>query len=245
MGITASINESLDSSTVGELSKLNSQKPQSSRDIKDNFLNVLVAQLKNQDPTNPMQNSELTSQIAQISAVEGIEKLNKTLGSIVGQMDSNHASNQAMQTVALIGRGVMIPGNDLLVGVNEKEGISVAPIGFELNRPADIVKVTIKGKNGTVVKEIEFNKTDPNLSNEYLNAGVHSFKWDGKDAGGNVVEAGAYEFTVSASQQDQVLMVDSLKYAEVYGVMRQENSTKLDLGLKGGTVNMDEVRQIL
>ncbi|MBE8595231.1 flagellar hook assembly protein FlgD [Xenorhabdus sp. BG5] len=236
MGITASINESLDNSTVGELTKLTNQKSQSSGDIKDNFLNILVAQLQNQDPTNPMQNSELTSQIAQISTVEGIEKLNKTLGSIVGQMDSNHT----MQTVALIGRGVIVPGNEILVGDGAN---SITAIGFELNRPADIVKVTIKDKSGTVVREMELNKLDPN-SSEFLGAGIHSFRWDGKDADGNVVEQGAYNFTVSASQQDQALMIHPLREAKVDGVVRQENSTKLDLGLVG-TVNMDEVRQIL
>ncbi|BET96645.1 flagellar hook assembly protein FlgD [Xenorhabdus taiwanensis] len=239
MGITSSINESLDNSTVGELAKLTNQKPQSSGDIKDSFLNILVAQLKNQDPTNPMQNSELTSQIAQISTVEGIEKLNKTLGSIVGQMDSNHT----MQKVALIGRYVMLPGNEILVGASEKGDISIKPIGFELSRPADIVKVTVRNKSGEVVREMEFNKLNPN-SSEFLGAGVHSFSWDGKDADGNVVEQGAYNFTVSASQQDQALMVNSLRSAKVEGVVRQENGTKLDLGLVG-TVNMDEVRQIL
>ncbi|WP_338885235.1 MULTISPECIES: flagellar hook assembly protein FlgD [Xenorhabdus] len=233
MGMTTSINESLDNSAISELSKFTNQKPQNSGDIKDSFLNILVAQLKNQDPTNPMQNSELTSQIAQISTVEGIEKLNKTLGSIVGQMDSNHV----MQTTALIGRGVMVPGNEILVGS------SADPIGFELNRPADIVKVTIKDKSGAVVREMEFNKVDPNAF-EYLGAGVHSFRWDGKDAEGNAVEQGAYHFSVSASQQDQALMVNSLRYAKVEGIVRQENSAQLDLGLMGA-VNMGEVRQIL
>ncbi|MBD2786180.1 flagellar hook assembly protein FlgD [Xenorhabdus sp. DI] len=244
MGITSSINESLDNSTVGELAKLTNGKPQNSGDIKDSFLNILVAQLKNQDPTNPMQNSELTSQIAQISTVEGIEKLNKTLGSIVGQMDSNHT----MQKVALIGRGIMVSGNDygneILVGADEAGNISTTPFGYELDRPADSVKITIKHKSGTVVREMEFNKSDPN-SAEFLHAGIHSFVWDGKDANGNhVEEKGAYNFTVSASRQEQDLMVHPLRYAEVNGVVRQENSTKLDLGLVG-TANMDEVRQFL
>ena len=49
-------------------------------DLQSSFLTLLVAQLKNQDPTNPMQNNELTTQLAQISTVSGIEKLNTTLG---------------------------------------------------------------------------------------------------------------------------------------------------------------------
>ncbi|MDU1756995.1 MAG: flagellar hook capping FlgD N-terminal domain-containing protein, partial [Citrobacter sp.] len=55
-------------------------------DLQSSFLTLLVAQLKNQDPTNPMQNNELTTQLAQISTVSGIEKLNTTLGSISGQI---------------------------------------------------------------------------------------------------------------------------------------------------------------
>ncbi|PHM48319.1 flagellar hook assembly protein FlgD [Xenorhabdus miraniensis] len=231
MAVTTSINESLDNTTLGELASVAKKKPQSSGDIKDNFLNILVTQLKNQDPTNPMQNNELTSQIAQISTVEGIEKLNKTLGSIVGQMDNN----QAMQTTLLINRDVIIPGNKILVGSSEEKGISVSRLGVELTRPADNVKVTIKDKNGAVVREVDIGK---------LNAGVHSFKWDGKDADGKEVANGAYSFTVSASYQDQALVALPLISAKVNGVTRGEDGTKLDLGL-AGTVTMDKVRQIL
>lgn len=73
-------------------------------DLQSSFLTLLVAQLKNQDPTNPMENNELTSQLAQISTVSGIEKLNTTLGSISGQIDNS----QSLQASNLIGHGVMI-----------------------------------------------------------------------------------------------------------------------------------------
>ncbi|SFU29117.1 flagellar hook assembly protein FlgD [Xenorhabdus koppenhoeferi] len=231
MGITTSINDSLDNSTVGELASAIKTKPQSSGEIKDNFLNILVAQLKNQDPTNPMQNSELTSQLAQISTVQGVEKLNKTLGAVVGQM----GENQAMQTTLLIKRGVMVPGDKILVGFNEEKGISITRFGFELTRPADEVKITIKDKSGAVVREMDFGQ---------FNAGVHSFEWNGKNADGKEVENGAYSFTVSASYQNQAIVTLPLTHAVVNGVMRGEDGTKLDLGL-AGTVTIDKVRQIL
>ncbi|PHM40318.1 basal-body rod modification protein FlgD [Xenorhabdus mauleonii] len=231
MGVTASINDVLDNTTVGELASPTKSKPQSSDDIKDNFLNLLVAQLKNQDPTNPMQNNELTTQLAQISTVQGVEKLNKTLGAVVGQMDNN----QAMQTTLLINRGVMVPGDKILVGSNEEKVISTTPFGFELTRPADDVKITIKDKSGAVVRELDIGKFE---------AGVQSFVWDGKDADGKDVENGAYSFTVSASYQNQALVTLPLNYAVVNGVTRGEDGTKLDLGL-AGTVTMDKVRQIL
>ncbi|CDL85305.1 flagellar hook assembly protein FlgD [Xenorhabdus szentirmaii] len=231
MAVTSSINDSLDNSTVGELASLTKAKPQSSDDIKDNFLNLLVAQLKNQDPTNPMQNNELTTQLAQISTVQGVEKLNKTLGAVVGQMENT----QSMQTTLLINRGVMVPGDKILVGSSEENGTSTTPFGFELTRPADEVKVTIRDKNGAIVQELNFSKFD---------AGVHGFEWDGKNADGKEVENGAYSFTVSASYLNQALVALPLNYAVVNGVTRGEDGTKLDLGL-AGTVTMDKVRQIL
>ncbi len=74
-------------------------------DLQSSFLTLLVAQLKNEDPTNPLQNNELTTQLAQISTVSGIEKLNTTLGAISGQIDNS----QSLQATTLIGHGVMVP----------------------------------------------------------------------------------------------------------------------------------------
>ncbi len=80
-----------------------------------------------------MQNNELTSQLAQINTVQGHrKKLNTTLGAISGQINSN----QSLQASALIGHGVMVPGNNILVG--SKEGrVSTTPFGVELERAAD------------------------------------------------------------------------------------------------------------
>ncbi|MDR0219311.1 MAG: flagellar hook assembly protein FlgD [Enterobacteriaceae bacterium] len=234
MAVTASINDSLDNSTVGELASSATKKQQNSNDIKDNFLNLLVAQLKNQDPTNPMQNNELTTQLAQISTVEGIEKLNSSLGAVVGQMQGN----QAMQSSQLIGRKVMIPGDKVLAGSNAEQGISISTFGFELTRPAEHYTVTIKDKSGAVVRVIESKEK------EVAQAGVHKILWDGKNADGMDVENGAYSFTVSASYRNQALVTQPLVSAEVNGVTRGEDGTKLDLGL-AGSVTMDKVRQIL
>ena len=108
-----------------------------------------------------MQNNELTSQLAQINTVQGIEKLNTTLGSISGQI----SSNQSLQATALIGHGVMVPGNNILVG--SKDGkVSTTPFGVELERAADQVTATITNASGQVVRTIEIGG---------LTAGVHAF----------------------------------------------------------------------
>ena len=89
--------------------------------------------MKNQDPLNPMQNAELTSQLAQISTVEGITNLKNTLLSIGGQIDVS----QSMSAVAMIGKGVLVPGS-VKVGVDAQnpEGRVVTPYGIDLQKDA-------------------------------------------------------------------------------------------------------------
>ena len=117
MAIAATTNESTNNAVLDSASKSST-----SQDLHNSFLTLLVAQLKNQDPTNPMQNNELTSQLAQINTVQGIEKLNTTLGAISGQINSN----QSLQASALIGHGVMVPGNNILVCSKEGQ-VSTTP----------------------------------------------------------------------------------------------------------------------
>ncbi|MDA5534690.1 flagellar hook assembly protein FlgD [Yersinia mollaretii] len=201
-----------------------------SQDLQNSFLTLLVAQLKNQDPTNPMQNNELTTQLAQINTVSGIEKLNTTLGSISGQIDSS----QSLQASSLIGHGVMIPGTNVLAG--SKDGVvTTTPFGVELDRAADKVTAVISDKNGQVMRTIEIGS---------LTAGVHAFTWDGSlDTGGNAPD-GAYTVAITASNGGSSLMTTPLSYAVVNGVTRGSDGAKLDLGL-AGTITMDKVRQIL
>ncbi|CNI30107.1 MULTISPECIES: flagellar hook assembly protein FlgD [Yersinia] len=201
-----------------------------SQDLQNSFLTLLVAQLKNQDPTNPMQNNELTTQLAQINTVSGIEKLNTTLGSISGQIDSS----QSLQASSLIGHGVMIPGTTILAGTQDGT-VTTTPFGVELERSADKVTATITDSNGLAVRTIEIGS---------LTAGVHSFTWDGSlEAGGNAPD-GAYTVTITASSGSESLVATPLSYAIVNGVTRGSDGSKLDLGM-AGTTTMDNIRQIL
>ncbi len=107
-----------------------------------------MAQLKNQDPTNPMQNNELTTQLAQISTVSGIEKLNTTLGSISGQINSS----QSLQAASLIGHGVMIPPGSHDSGRQQDGTTPPRRLALSWRRPpSTATSVTIKDGNGNVV----------------------------------------------------------------------------------------------
>ena len=113
----------------------------------DRFLKLLVAQMQNQDPLSPMDNAQVTSQMAQINTVTGIDKLNSTV-----------------QGASLVGRDVIVAGNKL--SVDADAGIGQG--GFELDGAADAVKVEILAPSGAVVQTL-------NLGAE--SAGVHSFNW--------------------------------------------------------------------
>lgn len=200
-------------------------------DLQSSFLTLLVAQLKNQDPTNPMDNAQLTTQLAQISTVSGIEKLNTTLGSISGQIDSS----QSLQAASLIGHGVMIPGSVVLAGADSDGKASTTPFGVELTQAADKATATITDSTGKVIRTLELGG---------LSAGVHTFTWDGTAADGSTVPDGAYNVSIAASSNGTQLVAQPLKFALVQGVTRGSNGNLLDLGTYG-TTTLDEVRQII
>lgn len=225
MSIAVNVNDPTNTG-VSTTSGNGSLTTNSASDLQSSFLTLLVAQLKNQDPTNPLQNNELTTQLAQISTVGGIEKLNTTLGAVSGQLDNS----QSLQASALIDRGVMIPGSAILAG---KE--TTTPFGVELPQAADSVTATITNKDGVVMQTLDIGT---------LSAGVHTFSWDGKMADGTLVPDGAYNVAISASSAGAQLVAQPLNFALVNGVTRANGSTLLDLGTYG-TLAISEVRQII
>ena len=236
MSIAVNVNDPTNSgvnntkSTTGS----NSLTGSNAADLQGSFLTLLVAQLKNQDPTNPMQNNELTTQLAQISTVSGIEKLNTTLGSVSGQINSA----QSLQAASLIGHGVMIPGTTILAGTSTTEGnttTTTSPFGVELQQAAEKVTATIMDANNVVVRTIDIGE---------LKAGVHTFTWDGSLTDGTKAPNGSYQVAISASNGTTQLVAQPLQFALVQGVIKGSDGNKLDLGTSG-TTTLDEVRQII
>ena len=102
-----------------------------SDELRESFLRLLTTQLQNQDPLKPLENHEMTSQIAQINTVSGIEQLNQTLMAITGQIDTN----RALQASALIGKGVLVPGDKVMLEQGEEGELFTTPFGIELGGP--------------------------------------------------------------------------------------------------------------
>ena len=232
MSVVSNINDTSSSSSAS--SALSSTGTNSSSDLQSSFLTLLVAQLKNQDPTNPLQNNELTSQLAQISTLSGIEKLNTTLGSISGQIDSS----QSLQASSLVGHGVMIPGSTILAGKSagsENDSVDTTPFGIELTQAADKVTATITDGNGKVIRTLNMGAQT---------AGVHTFTWDGTMTAGTDAPSGSYNVSIAASNGGTQLVAQPLQFALVQGVIRSNGGNTLDLGTYG-TTTLDEVRQII
>ncbi|MNZ47594.1 Basal-body rod modification protein FlgD [compost metagenome] len=223
------MNNTIDSSVVSKLNAgaASATTKSTSADLQENFMTLLVTQLQNQDPLKPMENAELTSQLAQINTVNGIEQLNTTLASITGQIEEG----QALQAAALVGRGVLVPGERVLVG----SGVTT-PFGIELEQAADEVSVTLVDSSGKAVRQFDLGN---------LKAGVQSFTWDGELEDGSAAPDGAYTVKVEARANGEALSATTLNYAQVGGVTRTDAGPLLDLGAVQGSVSLADVRQIL
>lgn len=224
------IGSQIDSNVI---SKVNQQekvqvKGSASEELSSNFMTLLITQLQNQDPLNPLENAELTSQLAQINTVSGIENLNKTMTSITDQINAS----QQMQATVLINRGVLVPGDRVLVGEN---GAST-PFGIELDYPADQVMVTMLDGSGAVIREFDLGS---------VKAGTESFNWDGKLADGSFAPEGAYRIRVEATNGGQHIPVNSLHYGLVQGVSTTDDGIMLDLGGAYGRVPLTDIRQVI
>ena len=193
-------------------------------DAQNRFLKLLTTQLKNQDPLNPMDNAQMTSQLAQISTVDGIEKLNATLQKLV----ASSVDGEAMQAAALVGHQVMVAGSGLQLGDNGALG------GLTLDAAADQVLVTVKDPNGLVMRTLDLGNLD---------AGTHNFTWDGKtDAGAQAVN-GIYGVAVAAKRGSEKVTASTLQLAGVSNINRGTQGVTLNLGSLG-LVQLGDVKQI-
>ncbi len=204
------------SATAGAASTVAAAASNSS-DIQDRFLKLLVSQLKNQDPLNPMDNAQLTSQLSQISTVTGIEKLNTTMQSL----SASFMSAQSLQSAGLIGHTVYTDGNTL--GFN---GSAPALGGVNLSQSADSLKVNVLGPSGNVVRQIDLGAHQ---------AGLVAFKWDGLSDGGANAAAGSYSFEIKASSGGQTVPTSSLMSGQV---------SSITLGTDGAHANVNGIGDV-
>ncbi len=184
----------------------------------DRFLKLLVAQMQNQDPLSPMDNAQVTSQMAQISTVNGIDKLNTSVQALSGQF----VQMQALQGATLVGRDVVVPGDLLSISSGQAQG------GFELGNAADSVTVEVLAPSGQVLDTIRLGAQT---------SGMHSFGWPA----GAADDSSGLRFRITAKSGATKLAVTPLMRDRVDAVATSGDSLNLELE-KSGSVPYGTVK---
>ena len=194
---------------------------------KDAFLQLLVTQLKNQNPLEPQDNGAFVAQLAQFSSLEGITTLNDTVSGLA----SNYNSSQALQASSLVGRSVIAPADKAVVDTSKSFSGTIA-----VPASVDPVKVKITDADGKVVRTID-------LGSEV--AGTSSFIWDGKNDAGEVATAGTYTFGATATYDGKATSLVTYLPATVNSVTISQTGGELMLNLAGaGSIALSKVQTI-
>ena len=193
-------------------------------DVQDRFMTLLVTQMKNQDPLNPMDNAQVTSQMAQLSTVTGIDKLKETMAALISSVQVG----QSYQATSMIGHNVLVSGNTV-----STEGAG-GYFGVELPVGADKLSVTIKDSAGNTIRNVELGAQSE---------GTLPLTWDGKTNDGSVAANGDYKIEVAATIGSQAVEASSLGYAKVLSVSNVNGGIKLNLS-NNSSVGTTDVKEI-
>ncbi|MEE9332049.1 MAG: flagellar hook assembly protein FlgD [Methylophilaceae bacterium] len=190
----------------------------------DRFMTLLVTQMKNQDPLNPLDNAQVTSQLAQLSTVTGIDKMNNTLETFMANMQSS----QSLQMSNLIGHDVLVEGNE--ISFDGTGGY----FGVELPANTDDLTITINDAAGNQIRQLTFgNQTE----------GILPLSWDGFGDDGTQVGAGDYTFTVSANTSGEPAIATALSLTQINSISTNGTGIKLNLG-NASSVTSADLKQI-
>ena len=191
---------------------------------KDDFLKLLVTQMKYQDPMNPMDSAQMTSQIAQLNTVEGINQLNATVTSLQASL----MASQSMQSASLIGKTILADGNSISL-LNGSANLSM-----RLEGAAESVVVDVINASGRIIKSTDLGANA---------AGIKSFTWDGSTNEGGTAPNGQYTFQVNAKKLNQAVAVTPLTQATVSGVELTSAGPQLSLN-NGINIAMSTIRGV-
>lgn len=196
---------------------------------KDAFLQLLVTQLKNQNPLDPQDNTAFVAQLAQFSSLEGITTLNDSVNAITGGLQSS----QALQASSLVGRSVIVQTNEALV-----DPASAKPFnGTVVVKEADSKPIiTIKDADGDVVRTLEMPAQK---------AGSADFTWDGMDDDGVLLPKGNYTFDATVKSDTTTTALTTYLPATVNSVTLSSTGGEIMLNLAGlGSIGISKVQTI-
>ena len=178
----------------------------------EEFLNLMVSQLKNQDPFKPLESGEFLGQLAQFGTVSGLAELKTSFSELAGSL----VSNQALQAASLVGRNALVASSQLTV---DKDG---APISGAVDLPeaGNAVRIQVSDAKGQVVRQLDLGGHGEGLAR---------FTWDGRMADGSAAPPGTYKLAASYQAGNEIAAADTLVTAPVESVV---------FGPKGFTVQV-------
>ncbi|VAW97444.1 Flagellar basal-body rod modification protein FlgD [hydrothermal vent metagenome] len=219
------------------------QKPAEQKKLgQEDFMDLMLAQMNHQDPFKPMENGEFLTQMAQFSAVSGLKDIKDSFTSLADTMKSN----QALQAASMVGRRVLVPGNDFRINQGMNKSFEVHA-SADLKVATDELIVNIKNAKGEVVKEINLGARS---------AGKIDFRWDGKveqedefiDGEEESVMSlpGRYTIEAYASIENEKQGVETLVFDMVDSVSVGQAGQPMTLNLtNAGQAKLSEVLKIM
>lgn len=198
----------------------------------EDFLTLMLTQLKHQDPFKPMDPAQQVGQLAQFSSVSGISEMNKQISSLTNSL----RGNQVLDGAALIGRGVIATGNQIYLPEAE-EGVARGPQGLvDVPTGASSVQLVVKDAAGALVRTQNLENTK----------GLQAFSWDGTTNAGTAAEAGGYKIEVIAKVGDKNVSLTTSVAAHVSSVALDPATGGLRLDTDSlGEIDMSSVERVL
>jgi len=166
---------------------------------KDDFLKLLVTQLENQDPLDPLDNAQFTAQLAQFSSLEQLFDVNKNMEGL----QSLQSSLNEAQALNFLGREVEAAGSRFAYEGGDKE------LKFSVGDGAKEVYLGIYDSTGDLVRNEPMGA---------MSGGEHGYLWDGRDGNGNIMPFGTYSFELAASGDDGPVKTETFIAGRVDGV---------------------------
>jgi len=198
----------------------------------EDFLTLMITQLKNQDPFKPMDPAQYVGQLAQFSSVSGLSEINKNISTLTDSL----RSNQVLDGAALIGRTVIAEGNQVYRYVPE-EGEALPTQGAVTVPPgASSVQLVVRDSAGTLVKTQALD----------ARAGLRGFTWDGSTDVGTTAPSGSYKIEIVAKVGDKNVSLTPSVAAQVSSVALDPNNGALMLDTDTlGEIAMSAVERVL
>ncbi|CEK11062.1 flagellar hook assembly protein FlgD [Legionella hackeliae] len=193
----------------------------------NDFLRLMIAQVKSQDPLEPQTNGDFLSQLAQFSTNDGITKMQESIESLASSLQSN----QALQASSLVGRKVLVNSNTMNLG---QEGETKAAV--DVPASVDNLAASIYSESGELIRTIPLGQR---------NAGLFEFSWDGFNQKGERVPAGKYTIKVNGLYSGKEVALKTMTAANVDSVSLGQNGEGVRLNVAGiGSVSLNDVKQI-